>query len=202
MPDHLEQTQAFLAFPTVHLCVDMQRMFAEETDWRTPWMSRVLPRVERLVAHRLADTVFTRFIPPRTAQEAKGAWCEYFTRWHQFTRAEMDEGLTELVPELARFAPPAMVVDKVVYSPFQTGDLDALLEERGAQTLIVTGAETDVCVLAAVMGAVDHGYRVVLPRDALCSSTDETHDALIALYDRRYSQQIALTDVETVLSLW
>lgn len=177
-------------------------MFAEDTDWKTPWMERVLPRVERLVAHRPADTVFTRFIPPRNPGEAEGAWREYFTRWRDFTLERIEPGLVDLVPELARYAPPARVVDKPAYSPFVQSELDAVLSKSGAETLIVTGAETDVCVLAAVLGAVDRGYRVVLPKDALCSSADETHDALIALYDRRYGQQIALSDVDTILSLW
>jgi len=27
---------------TVHLCIDMQNLFAEDTPWHTPWMKRVL----------------------------------------------------------------------------------------------------------------------------------------------------------------
>ena len=29
----------------VHLCVDMQRMFAEGTDWKMPWLEHVLPNI-------------------------------------------------------------------------------------------------------------------------------------------------------------
>ena len=29
----------------VHLCVDMQRMFAEGTEWKMPWLERVLPNI-------------------------------------------------------------------------------------------------------------------------------------------------------------
>ena len=29
----------------VHLCVDMQRMFAERTEWKMPWLERVLPNI-------------------------------------------------------------------------------------------------------------------------------------------------------------
>ena len=32
----------------VHLCVDMQTLFAERTDWHVPWLERVLPAVTRL----------------------------------------------------------------------------------------------------------------------------------------------------------
>lgn len=50
---------------------------------------------------------------------------------------------------------------------------------RGASidAIIITGGETDVCVLATMMGAVDWGFRVILVTYALCSSADETHNA-------------------------
>ena len=32
-----------LTAKTVHLCLDMQRIFAPEGPWATPWMERVLP---------------------------------------------------------------------------------------------------------------------------------------------------------------
>lgn len=199
MADMLED---FLSRPTLHLCVDMQGMFAQDTEWQTPWMKRVLPVVDRLCAHRPADTIFTRFVPPRHAGERDGTWRDYFERWHQFTLDEIDAGLVELVPELARYAPPAQVIDKAAYSPFSGTDLDRRLRERGVETLIVTGAETDVCVLAAVISAVDLGYRIVLPKDGLCSSSDETHDALIETYSSRYGGQVALSDVTSILALW
>ena len=33
---------------TLHLCIDMQRLFSTEGPWPTPWMERVLPVVARL----------------------------------------------------------------------------------------------------------------------------------------------------------
>ena len=36
--------------------------------------------------------------------------------------------------------------------------------ERRSDTLIVTGSETDVCVLATVLAAIDCGIRVVVVR--------------------------------------
>ena len=71
-----------------------------------------------------------------------------------------------------------------------------------ADTLIVTGSETDVCVSATIMGAVDHGFRVILVRDGVCSSSDEGHDALLQLYHRRFSEQIETASAEEILSKW
>ena len=49
--------------------------------------------------------------------------------------------------------------------------------------------ETDVCVLATVMAAIDLGLQVVLPTDALFSASDITHDALMTLYRQRFVHQ-------------
>jgi hypothetical protein len=56
----------------------------------------------------------------------------------------------DLVPELARLVPPAFVVDKHVYSPWVDTTLQALPQGHGVDTLVITGSETDVCVLATV----------------------------------------------------
>lgn len=58
-------------------------------------------------------------------------------------------------PELARPAPTAEFTDETVYSPWLETGLDARLRAREVGTLTVTAAETDVCVLAAILGGVD-----------------------------------------------
>jgi nicotinamidase-related amidase len=76
------------------------------------------------------------------------------------------------------------------------------LRRRAADGLIVSGSETDVCVLATVFDAVDLGFRVVIVRDAVCSSSDEGHDALMRLYHDRFTEQIETADAATILSKW
>jgi nicotinamidase-related amidase len=187
---------------TLHLCIDMQNLFAEKTPWHTPWMSRVLPVVERIATARPAQTVFTRFIPARDESELPGSWRRYYQRWKDLTLERIDPRLVELMPSLARLVPPATVIDKRVYSPFSERALWQVLRQRQAEALVITGAETDVCVLAAVLDAVDHGYRVVLATDAICSGSDETHDALMTLYQHRFSQQIETAPSEQILEAW
>ena len=48
----------------VHLCVDMQRMFAEATEWQMPWLERVLPNIVSITSAHPERTIFTRFVPP------------------------------------------------------------------------------------------------------------------------------------------
>lgn len=186
----------------VHLCIDMQRMFAEDTPWRTPWMPRVAPMVERLCAARPEQTCFTRFVPPRAPDDAAGAWRDYWNRWEEMTLDRLPPQAIQLMPELARFAPPATVFDKPVYSPWWDGRLHRTFRDKGIDTLIVSGGETDVCVLATVLGALDLGYRTVVVTDALCSSTDEVHDAALKLYHDRFAQQVDTAQADEVLEAW
>ena len=197
---------ALLPFPlterSVHLCVDMQRIFSAEGPWPAPWMERVLPVVATLAGRHPERTIFTRFIPPARPNRMPGMWQRYYTRWRSATRECVDLSLLELMPPLAALCPPATVIDKTRYSGFAEPRLSAHLREREADALIISGSETDVCVLATVLSAVDLGYRVIVVRDAVASSSDEGHDMLMRLYHARFSEQIETADAETILLRW
>ncbi|HEY8440666.1 MAG TPA: isochorismatase family cysteine hydrolase [Xanthobacteraceae bacterium] len=191
-----------LTAKTVHLCIDMQRIFTRDGPWPTPWMDRVLPIVAEIAGRYPERTVFTRFITPQQPDNMPGMWQRYYSRWRDATREYLDPSLLNLVAPLARLCPPAVVIDKTRYSGFTEPALLAHLQAREADALIVTGSETDVCVLATVLGAVDLGYRVILVTDAVCSSSDEGHDALLQVYNRRYGEQIETATAQVVLSRW
>ena len=147
----------------VHIAVDMQCLFAERTEWFVPWLPKVLPNVLAIADRHPDRTIFTRFIPPQDPEHATGAWRDYFERWRSMTRDRIDPRLLELVEPLRKLVPPAKVLNKTAYSAFAHPRLAHALRRHGVETLIVTGGETDVCVLATVMAAVDLGFRVVLP---------------------------------------
>jgi nicotinamidase-related amidase len=187
---------------SVHLCIDMQRLFSADGPWATPWMDRVLPIVATIAERFPERTIFTRFITPRRPEDMPGRWQDYYAKWLETTREHIDPRMLELLPALARLVPPAVVIDKTRYSAFAEPRLLSHLRRRGADALVVTGSETDVCVMATIMSAVDLGFRIILVRDAVCSSSDEGHNALLKVYRRRYSEQIETADAETILSRW
>jgi nicotinamidase-related amidase len=118
------------------------------------------------------------------------------------TLEQIGAEMVELVPELSGHATRGKVIDKRVYSPWLDHVLANYLHQLDADTIIVSGGETEVCVLATVLGAVDRGYRTIVAADALCSSTDETHDAVMKLYQNRYGQQIESASSEEILRGW
>jgi nicotinamidase-related amidase len=68
--------------------------------------------------------------------------------------------------------------------------------------LVITGSEMDVCVPATILDAVDRGFRVILIENAVCSSSDAGHDALMTLYRTRFSEQIEIIKAEALPSVW
>ncbi|MFC3075485.1 cysteine hydrolase family protein [Shinella pollutisoli] len=183
-----------------HICVDMQRMFAEDTPWKVSWMDLVSPQVVDVAARFSRRTIFTRFCPPARPADAPGMWRAYYEKWWMMTQEHLPAELLGLVPELAPYCPPALVFDKRTYSPWMDGRLHAWLSREAVETLVITGGETDVCVLGTALGGIDLGYRVVVLKDAVCSGTDETHDASLKLLGSRFSAQVELMTTEEFLA--
>lgn len=185
-----------------HLCVDMQRMFAEDTPWCVPWMERVREPIAILSAAKPAQTIFTRFVPPVQASDASGTWQEYYKKWPMMTREVLGDEKVDILPELRALVPPALVFDKPIYSPWLDGRLHSFLRQQEVTTLVISGGETDVCVMAAVLGAVDLGYSIIILKDAICSTSDETHDASLDVLGSRFSTQIRISTAGEVLDWW
>ena len=57
-------------------------------------------------------------------------------------------------------------------------------------------------MLATVLDSVDLGFRVIVASDAVCSSSDECHDALMTLYHNRFSEQIEIADTDAIIESW
>jgi nicotinamidase-related amidase len=180
----------------------MQRMFAEGTDWKMPWLERVLPNILSITSTHPEKTIFTRFIPARKPGQGVGMWRHYYERWGSMTIDQLGFEMIGLVPDLAKYVPPARTFDKHVYSPWTGTDLHQQLRNAGIDTVIITGGETDVCVLATMLGAIDWGFRVILVTDALCSSADETHDAMMNVYLNRFGEQAETVKTQTLLDSW
>jgi nicotinamidase-related amidase len=170
--------------------------------WHAPWLERTLPAVVAIAEAHSESTIFTRFVPPQSPAAAFGAWRTYYDRWRSMTLDRLSPEMVDLVPALAQLVPPARVLDKGVYSPWSNPQLQRWLTSGNVDTLVITGGETDICVLATILGAIDRGYRVVLPTDAVFGSADETHDAMLGIYQSRFGQQLTTCSTQDVLDHW
>lgn len=186
---------------SLHIVVDMQEVFASNPQWGFAGIHDIVPAISRLAAAKPRQTLWTRFISAHSAEAAEGSWAALYRLWPGATLsagAEMGI-LPTLLPLVAG---EQAVFDKPTYSGFHNPAFTAELKRRRADTLILTGVETDVCVLATLIEAVDRGYFVVLPEDALTSSDLDAHRQILDIIPRRLKSQIFRTDVATVLEQW
>ena len=87
--------------------------------------------------------------------------------WIQHESDELVPGTDawQLVPELVP-ADGERIVPKKYGNSFEATELDDLLADLGVGSLLVTGAQTDACVISTLHGAVAAGYGATLVSDA------------------------------------
>lgn len=83
---------------------------------------------------------------------------------------------------------------------FQGGELDALLRERGMQTVIVTGSSSNQAVLYTASGAArNHGYRVIIPVDGMNAVNPYEHEyTLHQLNNVSFASSFSFTTLDTL----
>jgi maleamate amidohydrolase len=100
-----------------------------------------------------------------------------------------------------RIAPRAgePVLVKLFASAFFGTPLAAMLASAGADTVVVTGASTSGCVRATVVDALQHGYRVVVPREGVADRQRGPHDAALFDIDAKYGDVVGVEEAEALL---
>ncbi|WP_066902966.1 cysteine hydrolase [Mycolicibacterium houstonense] len=83
--------------------------------------------------------------------------------------------------------------------PMGGTDLDAILRNLGVSTIVAVGVSVNIAIINLAMDAVNAGYRVVLPRDAVAGIPKTYADAVI---DNTLSLLATVTTTEDLLRAW
>ena len=92
------------------------------------------------------------------------------------------------------------VFSKYFASAFFGTALASMLAAAGCDTVIVTGASTSGCVRATALDALQHGYRVVVPREAVGDRNAAAHEANLYDLDTKYADVVPLEEVLSELA--
>jgi ureidoacrylate peracid hydrolase len=171
---------------TALLVIDLQNYFM------SPGMAMEIPAARDIVPHvnRLAGAVrgaggVVAWVQ-MTADDAGPRWTSLF--------ALRPPGFEEAMVEMLRPGQPGhalyadlevggadLVVRKTRFSAFLQGssDLDALLRERGVDTVLVTGTLSNVCSESTARDAMMLGYRVGFVSDANAARDELTHSVTL-----------------------
>lgn len=104
-----------------------------------------------------------------------------------------------VIPEIG-VSPTDIVLTRMHgLNPMSGTDLDAVLRNLGVSTIVVTGVSVNVAVTNLVMEAVNLGYDVVLPRDAVCGVPADYADAVI---ENTLRLLATVTTVDELVGAW
>jgi nicotinamidase-related amidase len=86
------------------------------------------------------------------------------------------------------------VLSKYFASAFFGTTLASQLASAGCDTVVVAGASTSGCVRATALDALQHGYRVVVPREAVGDRNPAAHEANLYDIDTKYGDVVSLEE--------
>jgi nicotinamidase-related amidase len=92
------------------------------------------------------------------------------------------------------------VLNKLFASAFFGTALASFLVANGCDSLIVTGASTSGCVRATVVDALQHGYRPIVPREAVGDRNQAAHEASLFDIDAKYGDVVSADEVLAYLA--
>lgn len=122
-----------------------------------------------------------------------------FGRWRSDFRAQVHHCLRadsrgRPVVELLQPHDDDYFVLKPKHSAFFSTTLDVLLEYLGAETLIITGVATDICVLFTANDAYMRDYRLLVPADCVAANTKTQNDNALEEMQRVLKADVTPSD--------
>lgn len=126
-------------------------------------------------ASRQAASVFIEKVPALLTLEPGSRW-------------------VEIDPRIAP-RPEEAVLVKSFASAFFGTPLASLLTGSRCDTVVVTGASTSGCVRATAVDALQHNFRVVVPREAVGDRNPAAHEANLYDIDTKYGDVVPLDEV-------
>jgi len=124
-------------------------------------------------------------------QDDAGLWPE---KAPSLRLLKLGSELVELDPRLNR-SPEDLVIVKKYASGFFGTYLASTLTMRAVDTVIVTGCTTSGCVRATVMDALAHGFRPIIPVEAVGDRAQEPHEANLFDIGSKYGDVVSTQEV-------
>ena len=83
--------------------------------------------------------------------------------------------------------------------PIEGTDLDPLLRNCGARTVVIAGVSVNVALVGLTLGLLNRGYQVVVPRDAVAGIPVDYAETML---DNTYAIVATVLTTDEVLDAW
>ena len=105
----------------------------------------------------------------------------------------------EVVPEIGVAEADIVLPRHHGLSPFEGTELNSLLRNEGIRTIVAVGVSVNVAILNLTFDAVNAGYVVVVPRDAVAGTPPDYVDAV---FEHTLGIVATVTTTNDVIKAW
>jgi biuret amidohydrolase len=105
----------------------------------------------------------------------------------------------EVVPEVGVEASDIVLPRLQGLGPMAGTELDPVLRNMGVSTVVAVGVSVNIAIQNLAFDAVNHGYQVVIPRDAVAGVPAEYAEAVL---DNTLSLVATLTTTADLVRIW
>ncbi|MCY3576645.1 MAG: cysteine hydrolase [bacterium] len=105
----------------------------------------------------------------------------------------------EVVPEIGVAEADIVLPRHHGLSPFEGTELDSLLRNEGIRTIVAVGVSVNVAIINLTFDAVNAGYVVVIPRDAVAGTPPDYVDGV---FEHTLGIVATVTTTSDVLAAW
>lgn len=89
-----------------------------------------------------------------------------------------------------------LVLTKTRYSAFAGTPLRRVLQGLGVDEVVLTGTQTDVCILTTAFDAIQEGFRVTVVADCVASPREALHRAALDIVRLRAGHVVGLEEAQ------
>lgn len=175
------------------LVVDMSVGFTDRASPLVCDLDDVVVAIEQLLRVSRAAGFPVIYTTVAYDEGGKQAAAAFIDKVPALLTLEAGTGWVEIDPRIAPQADEP-VLTKLFASAFFGTTLASLLVGAGCDSVIVTGASTSGCVRATVVDALQHGYRPLVPREAVGDRNLEAHEASLYDIDAKYGDVVSLDE--------
>ncbi len=173
--------------------IDLINAFTDPESRLGSAVGGVLDQTERLLA-AFRDHDLPRYFTTIAFEESYGDAGMFVEKVPALRDLELNTERVAVDEQVAPVGDERVVLKKYASAFFGT-DLQAELTTHRVDTLVIAGVTTSGCVRATAVDSLQHGYRTIVPADAVGDRAEGPHRANLFDIDAKYGDVVETDDI-------
>jgi len=175
------------------IVIDLINAFTDSESDLGADVTDVIDQVERLIK-TFREHDLPRYFTTVAFEESYGDAGRFIEKVPALRELRLGSDRVAVDDRIAPVSDERVILKKYASAFFGT-DLETELTTHRVDTLVITGVTTSGCVRATAVDSLQHGYRTIVPADAVGDRAEEPHRANLFDIDAKYGDVVQADDV-------